>query len=302
MNLQEYRLLRAELSTLQGMIDRLPAQSLLERNSLEFRKSQVEEELRANASPPQESGSVRLIFGGRPIASNHGVHATFGAAAVKDFANVVATIGISQRTTLRMRGALPNHDDYDFLITDIATGSFGFELQPTPGSRRSHGRFPIETAIIRTKSILQATIGTDEELTNAISEIHPRALKALHVFLKRMADQEAVCSIEFRDEIFRFLDVGQVRHSERRLRQENLHEETRVVKGRFLGALPSQRVFEFREDATGEVIFGKIDRSIGDASVINTALNRLSVIHVLSRRIGTARPRFVLLNHDFRGP
>lgn len=296
MNLPEYRLLRAELNTLDDLIDGLPEESILERTSLEFRKSQVEEELASLPDHPQESVLVRLTFGGRPIVDSQGVRADFGSAVVNDFANTVATIGVSQRRSLRMRGALPDHEDYDLMITDIATGSFGFELQPVRRSSIVHGRSPIEAAIAETKSILEASIGTDEELTNAISETHPRALKALHSFLKRMADQEAVCAVEFQDTVFRFLDVGQVRLSERRLSQENLHEEERIIEGRFLGALPTHRIFEFLEDHTDRPISGRIDRSIVDVSQINEALNRPSRIRVLSRRAGTAKPRFVLLD------
>lgn len=301
MNLTEYRLLRAELNTLKNLIDRLPKGSILERTSLEYRMSQVEEELASLPDQPQESILVRLTFAGKPIVDRQGVRADFGSAAVKEFTNAIATIGIGQRQPLQMRGALPDHSDYDLMITDIATGSFGFELQPVQRSNNIfRGRSPIESAIAETKSILEASIGTDEELTNAISEIHPRALKALHSFLKRTADQEAVCAVEFQDSVFRFLDVGQVRQSERRLRQENIHEEVRIIEGRFLGALPSQRVFEFLEDHTDNVISGRIDRSIGDVSQINEALNSPSRIRVLSRKIGTANPRFVLLNHDCR--
>lgn len=300
MSLSESRLLRAELNTLEDLIDGLPEESIIERTSLEYRKSLVEEELSSLPDHPHESVLVRLTFGGRPIVENQGVRADFGSAAVKDFTNAIATIGVGQRKPLQMRGALPDHSDYDLMITDIATGSFGFELQPVRRSVSSllHGRSPIESAIAATKSILEASVGTDEELTNAISETHPRALKALHSFLKRTADQEAVCAVEFQDSVFRFLDVGQVRQSERRLRQENIHEEEQMIEGRFLGALPSQRVFEFLEDHTDRVISGRIDRSIGDVSQINAKLNRTSRIRVSSRRIGTANPRFVLLDHD----
>lgn len=296
MNLPEYRLLRAELNTLDDLIDGLPEDSILERTSLEYRKSQVEEELASLSDNPQESVLVRLTFSGRPIVESQGVRADFGSTAVKEFANAIATIGVGQRKPLQMRGALPDHADYDLMITDIATGSFGFELQPVMRSSLVHGHSPIESAIAETKSILEASIGTDEELTNAITETHPRALKALHSFLKNIADQEAVCAVEFQDTVFRFLDVGQVRQSERRLRQENIHEEEQVMEGHFLGALPSQRVFEFLEDHTDRVISGRIDRSIGDVSQINESLNRPSRIRVLSRRIGTANPRFVLLS------
>lgn len=297
MNISPHRLLRSELNTLQDLIDRLPEGRILERSSLMFRKSKVEEELASLPDYPRDSPSIRLTFRGRPIVDSKGVRVGFGSTAVKDFANAVAIIGASQSASLQMHGALPNREHYDLLITDIATGSFGFELQPTRRSERSDGPSPIESAVMQTKSILEATTGTDEELTDAISGTHPRALRALHVFLKRISDKEAICSIEFQDTVFRFLDVGQVRQSERRLRQENIHEEVLTKNGRFLGALPTQRLFEFVEDSTDNVISGRIDRSLKDISKIGEVLSIPSTIRVLARSVGTASPRFFLLSY-----
>ena len=297
MNIPPHRFLQAELNTLQDLLDGLPETSILERISLEGRKSQVEEELASLPDYPDDSPPIRLTFRGRPIVGSQGVRVGFGSTAVKDFANAVAIIGASQSASLQMHGALPNRDDYDLLITDVATGSFGFELQPAPPSKQSDSPSPIASAIAQTTSILEATTGTDEELTDVISETHPRALRALHGFLKTISDKEAVCSIEFQDTVFRFLDVGQVRQSERRLRQENIHEEVRTIDGCFLGALPAQRLFEFREDGTEQVFSGRIDCSLEDVSKINEVLNCPSTIRVLARNVGTASPRFFLLSY-----
>lgn len=120
----------------------------------------------------------------------------------------------------------------------------------------------------------------------------------MRTFLKLLADQEAVCAIEFKDDVFRFLDVGQIRRSESRLREENIYEEERKISGTFAGVLPAARTFEFRDGDTGDVISGRVGPSIVDASAINEHIDRPLVICVHSTRIGASKPRYVLVKYD----
>ena len=92
-------------------------------------------------------------------------------------------------------------------------------------------------------------------------------------------------------------DVGQVRQSESRLSQEDINEEEQEISGQFQGVLPTRRTFEFLNEATGEVISGEIDSAVEDVDAINKLLNRPANIRVRSRRVGTARRRYVLLSY-----
>ena len=96
-------------------------------------------------------------------------------------------------------------------------------------------------------------------------------------------------------------DVGQVRQSESRLGQEDIHEEEQEISGQFQGVLPTRRTFEFLNEATGEVISGKVDSAIEDVDAITNILNRPATIRVRSRRVGTARRRYVLLAYEDAG-
>lgn len=78
---------------------------------------------------------------------------------------------------------------------------------------------------------------------------------------------------------------------------DSLHEEVRTIDGCFLGVLPIQRLFEFREDGTEKVFSGRIDCSLEDISKINEVLGVPSTIRVLARSVGTASPRFLLLSY-----
>lgn len=299
MNIQERHQLVAEKRSLERMLATLPESSVIDRMSLEARQAEVEAALAAVPTPAREPVRARLTFRGKPIVGTHGMFAEFGAKAVSAFTNAVATIGAGQTMALGTRGTLPNREEYQLLITGTAVGSFGFELEEAP---RGEALFPelsaVDHAIEQTLSIMEASLGTDDELTDAIDDTDPRAVEALRTFLETLADQEAICALEFKEEVFRFADVGQVRRSEGRLRQDNIHEEDKWLSGQFLGVLPKRRTFEFAVADTQDIIAGKVGSAIEDAGSINYVLERPLTIRVHTKRAGTGRPKYTLLDYQ----
>ena len=80
--------------------------------------------------------------------------------------------------------------------------------------------------------------------------------------------------------------------------KDNLFEEELNISGRFRGALPARREFEFLNGESGEVMSGKIDTSIKDVDAINEVLDRPVRIRVHARRVGRAQARYVLLAYE----
>ena len=292
--------LLAERASLERLLSEIPEENVIDRMSLESRRQEIDEMLAEAKAPRREPVRARLTFGGKPIVGSHGILAEFGASAVKTFADAVAAIGAGQTTALGSRGAIPNREHYDLLITGTAVGSFGFELEQAHTSELPFRDTPspIETAIEQTKAILRATTGTDDELGDAISGADPRALEALRVFLKVLSDQEAVCAIAFRDDFFRFHDAKEVQRSENRLRQDNIHEDTMDIVGRFQGVLPVRRTFEFFDEQTGDTITGKVGPAIENAAEINKLLDARVTMRVHKTQVGKGNPRYELLGYE----
>jgi len=300
MNLQEYRQLQAERGALENLLAGLPAERAIERIGLEVRKQEIDAALAAQPAPTRDPVRARLTFRGRPIVGNHGIFADFGALVVGAFSDAVAALGASQSGALGARGVLPGRDEYRLLITGTAAGSFGFQFEEATVENLTlfPKESPVEPAIDQAKAIMKASLGTDDELTEALSEIDPRALEALRKFLDTMAKNEAVCALEFKGDVFRFADVEQVRRSLGRLGQDNIHESDEHLVGSFQGVLPNRRTFEFRVVETGAVIAGKVGRDIANAAAINRVLEQTATIQVHSRRVGEGRPRYVLLGYS----
>ncbi len=300
MTLSEYRALQSELGALEKLLAETPADHVIDRMSLESRKQDVEEELASQPAPTREPVRAHLTFRGRPVVGSHGVFAEFGAAAVGAFSEAVAAVGASQSKPLGSRGVLPGRDDHRLLITGTAQGSFGFELEEAAVEDLAlfPKESPLDAAIAQTKAILQATLGTDDELSEALSETGPRALDAIRKFLEVMTKNDATCALAFKDAVFRFDDVGQVRQSLTRLEQGNIHEKEEQLAGAFVGVLPHRRTFELKLADTSEVISGKVGKAIADAAAINQVLGRPVTVKVQSRRVGDGRPRYILLGYS----
>ncbi len=300
MNLQEYRQLQAELGALDEMLAEIPSENVIDRIGLEERSAEIRALLASQPVPVREPVRAFLTFRGKPIVGTHGIFAKFGAEAVSAFTDAVSAIGASQGGPLGSRGALPGRDDYRLLITGTAVGSFGFRLEEA--AQEDLSLFPensaLESAIEQTQTIMQATLGTDDELTEALSDTDPRALEAIRKFLETMERNEAACGLEFKKKPFRFADIEQVRKSRNRLAQDNIHECNETITGLFLGVLPNRRTFEFQRDDTKDIIAGKVGKNIEDASSINHVLNQKLTALMSCRRVGEGRARYILQAYD----
>lgn len=296
MNRDEYLQLLGEKTAVERMIAETPEEDAIDRASLSARLKNIEEAL-AQAKPDErEPARVRLTFKGRPVIGSHGIFAEFGMKAVNGFAESVTAMAASLIAPLAAMGPIPNRDQHQLLIMNTALGSFGFELEEHRTGQLTLGDgSAVAQALDRTQSLLRGTQGTDDELADSAVEADRRALDRVRAFLEVLADNEAVRTVQFGESVVSFTDVGQVRTSIERLSQENLREEPEELRGELQGVLPKPRVFEFRLADSTQVIRGKISPTVGDPDALNRELHRPTVIKVIVTRVGSGRPRYLLL-------
>ena len=304
MNVHDYRFLLSEQETLKKLISQTSPGNVIGRMSLQARLQQVEEELAAYQEFSPGLVNARLTFRGLPVVDSRGIWVDFGSDAVKDFAEAATRVGASQRAPLPISGRIPGRADFQLMITGTAPGSFGFQIEDASQQPAFAGEStPVELAIERVKEILEASVGTDEQLVDAIADTDRRALDGVQKFLKTMADNSAVCALEFRGEEFRFRDVAQVRRSENRLSNDNIQEDNVALAGQFQGFLPHSRRSEFLisntdaeflQEAIGTVVSGRVEPAVDDTVDINQILNRDVTISARTKRVGQGRPRYVI--------
>ncbi len=304
MNVHEYRFLLSERGTLNRLISQTSSGNVLGRMSLKSRLQQVEEELEAYEGFSPRLVNARLTFRGRPVVNNRGILADFGTEAVKFFDEAITRICAGWSSSLAASGRIPNSAEYKLMITGTATGSFGFQVEDAAQQPALAGESsPVELAIGKFKEILEASIRTDDELVEAIADTDRRALDAVQGFLKLMADNRAMCALEFQGDEFRFRDPDQVRRSESRLSNDNIIEEDVTLAGQFQGFLPYSRRAEFLvaesdgkflREAAGTVVSGRVERAVADTSDINEMLNQDVRVMARARRVGQGRARYVI--------
>lgn len=296
MIIRESHHLQAELAVLEKLISQVPEPNVIDRMSLEARKKEVAEALSVQQIPYYEPVRVQLTFRGKPIVKSYGIYTEFAASILDKFADMVAAIGASQNVPLGMRGVIPNREHYQLIVTGTTSGSFGFELEEAP--RDEILISPVKAAIEQSMSIMGSAVGSDDDLADAIAEVSPRAIEALRTFLGAMVDHGALCALDMEEKQFKFDDVSQVRITNERLSQDNIHEDNKEILGMFQGVLPTRRNFEFSVKESEEVITGKVGPEIEDASKINHVIKKPMKIQVHTRRVGTGQPRYVLFGYE----
>ena len=292
----EQQSLFSERSSLERMIAETPETDVIDLRSLKVRLERVNRQLAEQVLDARLPAKARLTFRGRPVIGSHGIFAEFGLTATKSFTDAVALLAASLETELAATGPIPNRTQNQLLITSTALGSFGFELEEYREATLPLGdENPVAEALKQVQGLMRgAAEGSDDELTDVASGQDPRAVAAVRDFLKKLIDNEAVCSVAIGDKAFSFSDVGEVQRSFVRLGQENLHEVEQPFKGSFQGCLPKRRTFEFKVADTGDVISGKIGPTVNDPGAINHHLSQEVQIQLTATRVGQGRPRFVL--------
>lgn len=295
MNNEDRQHLLAERTFLQRMLAKTPATARLTRMSDEARLRKVEAQLAALPTDERTPARARLTFDGVPVIRSHGIFADFGMKAVSSFTEAVASVAASLTAPLAAMGPIPNRYQNQLLITSTAIGSFGFELEEYRTEQLALEEIsPVATALERTQALLQSTLGNDDDLADIASETDPRALDKVRTFLKVLADNSAVCALQYGGSGVRFTDVGQVSRSLARLATDNLHESEEQLRGEFVGVLPNSRSFEFRLASDGQIIRGKVSPRVQNVDAINDHLHSAVQIDVTRTQVGNGRPRYLL--------
>ncbi|WP_322994384.1 hypothetical protein [Castellaniella sp.] len=295
MNSEDRLHLLAEQNFLRRDLAETPETARLTRMSIEARLRKVGVELAALPIDERAPARARLTFDGIPVIRSHGIFADFGMKAVSSFTEAVASVAASLSAPLAAMGPIPNRDQHQLLITSTAVGSFGFELEEYPTEQLPlEEASPVATALERTQALLLSTLGNDDDLADIASETDPRALDKVRTFLKVLADNSAVCALQYGGRGVRFNNVDQVNRSLARLAADNLHESEDQLEGEFIGVLPNSRSFEFRLARDGQIIHGKVSPQVQGVDIINNHLHSAVQIDVTRTQVGNGRPRYLL--------
>jgi hypothetical protein len=304
MNQDEYHFLASEIEELESILADIPADRVIDRMSFDARLKNAREEL-ARVDPAQFPKKARLTFLGGPVFGTHSIEAEFAATASNLFTEAYAAIVAGLGDNLPYMEPIPDKQKNQLALVGTAIGPFGFEYElPVPQRNKGSTQTKMDLgltdkakdAMLKLKALFRlASEGSDDDLSELVDEIHPRAVEKAVEFLKHISEKGAWCGLEFNDSSFRFSNSDQVRSSAARLDKENIKEGRESFSGAFVGALPVQRTFEFKLNDQTKILCGKIGPEIMDATPLNQQyLYKPINVTLRVMQIGQGRPRYTL--------
>lgn len=296
MNQSQYSSLIAEINTVSDLLERAQSGSILQRKSFEYRLNELKEKLKTVDKLRIKKKAV-ITFRGKPVDGSKGITADFSGKAIDGLNEMVATVVASLNNDLKHKGPIPNRTKNQLMITGTAVGSFGFEFElPEPDYDLVAQRSMTEDALSEILSLLgKTTEGTDDDLVELISNIHPRAIKKISEFLMILQKNEALFAMQYENNIFRIKNEAQLDTIINRLDDRNIHTTTESYQGKFQGFLPNSRTFEFYEKSSGDIIKGKLDASIDNHEIINQKyLDKPVDVTFNVVQLGQAKPKYSL--------
>ncbi len=288
--------LASEVAELESILLRIPATSKLERFGFEQRLQAARTALE-QAQETIEPERTQLTFKGLPVVGSKAIGAEFGSKAVVAFTEAYTAVMAGMKDSLKYMGPIPEKARNQLLITGTAVGSFGFEfqlpaLQPDLFSESGGA----EEALERLLTLLEVSaLGTDDEIVEVVAEIHPRAVRKVAAFLSYLSQNQAWCGLEFKQKVFRYKSIDQLRQSHERLSEGNIHEGVETFLGELQGILPKGRSFEFKISGDDQIIRGKVGLGVSDPDVLNREwLHKPVRVKLNVVQVGQSRPRYTL--------
>jgi hypothetical protein len=249
----------ADREGVREILGRVAADDPLGRLALQARLDAIDERLKQLGDEIETTGSVALFFGGGPVTGSLGIDASFAAATISSFRDLVAKkVAADEVGRLGGRGPLPAVTDPSLYITDVVRGSFGFlvrEIPPTGEIADTNVKHAMDAV---TGLISRAASPDENAFEEEIDGVDPRFLIPLQSFFRALDERSATVRIvdEHRDEI---LDHAAVRRGRARVdATEVTEQDSEDFTGELQGVLPEQRRFEMRLSASGEIIRGSV--------------------------------------------
>jgi len=296
--------LLSEIKQLQSILATIPADRVIDRYGIELRIAELRSKVEALPDRIQEAEKLALTFRGEPIRGSSAISADFAGKAASAFVDAFAAIVAGLRGSLNYAGPIPDKVSSPLMITGTAMGSFGFEMElpPEQGEFFEKG-IGSASALEIFKSLLRMSAeGTDDEISDIVEDIHPRAVRKVADFLGSVSQAGAWCGLEFRNDYFKFKSLDQQKVSLERLRRENIVERDETYFGQFQGFLPAGRNFEFVVSDSSDILRGRLGPEIEDTASLNRDwLNKPTKAKFNVIQVGQGRPRYTLLSTNDLG-
>lgn len=205
------------------------------------------------------SASVAIFFGGKPVLGSKGIAVDFAGKALEQFQNLVSkTFAKSEIGQLGSRGKVPFKAQSELMVTGLARGSFGFVLDEMSEQIELEDS-ALSLVIDKATHLLRDTAALDDAVfENLVDDLDARTLIALKELFSNLDSNEATIRVVEGD-LDIILDSAAIHRGKIRTETTSIEEGTTEVSGILVGLLPEHRKFEIR-DESGDLVYGSVTK------------------------------------------
>lgn len=254
--------LSAELTSVSNLLESAKKSGdIVGEMQLEYRLEKLTNQLQIlkEHTLQDNSASVAIFFGGKPVLGSKGIAAGFAGKALEQFQNLVSkTFAVSEIGQLGTRGKVPFKAQSELMVTGLARGSFGFVLDEMSEQTELEVS-ELSRVIDKATRILRDTAAQDEAVfENLVDELDTRTLLALKdIFINLDSNAATIRVVEGDLDIV--LDSAAIYRGKMRTEATSIEEDTTEVSGVLEGLLPEHRKFEIR-DESGNLVYGSVTK------------------------------------------
>ncbi|MBG2877638.1 hypothetical protein I4902_18695 [Proteus alimentorum] len=292
MTRDEYVYVLSERSQVISMLKSIDEKNVISRMSLEYRLSQLDDEIKnANINIHSPAKAV-ITFKGDPVLGTVGISSAFGAKILKAFNSAITQVSTSLMPVTAVQKIEP------MIITGTAKGSFGFILEEP--SREGVLDFDEKSitscSLEKTYKILSSAIsGDDELLANELEAIDENSIKKIREFIDILVKEKTIFTIKNSDFSLVVRNPQQLETISYKLSVDNIKEEIKTLDVTFTGVLPNRRRCEFKlisDDTNVEV--ATISSHIKSPEIINTLIGKTIQAKFLCTTVGNGKTKYSL--------
>jgi len=302
---------RAELASVEALLDQLSDEDVMTRLGLEARRDELRSAIQDFKEQAETTASAVLFFGGRPVAGNRGIESEFGGNAVTKFQDLVAKLLACKVGELGQRGVVPNKGAATLHITNVVRGSFGFLLEEIEPQHELVDT-TLKGAVVNAFELLRAFSEPNEEkFQEAVEAVDDRIVATAGELFDLIRDSGATMRLVVGQSDNTFGSQAVAMAAERANTTE-IDETEEFMEGQLSGFLPDAHQFEFRAEAPNgdiRIIRGKVDRRLTtneltafNLQLVNVPAKVLLLVKRVRRSGQIVRESFTLLQIQPSGP
>ena len=293
---KEYMWHRSEIYTLERLLEGMGEDRVVMRIGFEERLKRARDKLE-DVVPPPRPKKLEVFFTGEPVQSYHGIDADFAGESITITSDAVRLATAGATGELKPTGGIPRKDLGQPIVTGVILGSFGFEMELPIPEGDPHGFSYPEQAVQRIQALLtSANEASDEQLSNAVMAIHPRAVNKTAELIDLMRKRDAQLAMQYQDSKIELATSEDIARVARRLNPANVDDRTRMVTGTMIGVIPATRQFELAL-SDEPPIQGRVTPDIQDLyQTARDFTNQQVTATIRTIRIGRRAPRHTLVN------